>query len=217
MTLETRFFHAIRVIAPLLLGLTLFTGCISKIGLTKEVREYIRSVSIKKDVKLPDDIYYYGQEHCVGSMFGLLGAVASLEAAKEPKAQLKAVIQENQIDISEIIRDQFANELSKARVFPSVVPEGGDAEVRLEVRMFGFTLPTCFSGKLKPVLGVIGSLIRTDGTVLWQKLEYISGLKGETPGNTLKEYLQNPEFIREAFSVTAKIVSESLVKHLQQD
>lgn len=216
-TLETRFCQAIGTIVPLLLGLTLLTGCISKVALTKPIRESMRSVSIKKDVRLLDDIYYYGQEQCAGAAFGLLGAVATLEAAKEPKTRLKAAMQESQIDLGQIIGEQFATELVEANIFPSIVPEGGDAEVRLEVLMFGFTLPTCFSGKLKPVVGVMGSLVGKDGTVIWQKLENVSGLNGQTPGNTLDEYLQNPKFIREAFSIAGKIVSDGLVKHMQKD
>jgi hypothetical protein len=50
MTLDARRHQAIRMLSPLLLGLTLRTGCVSKVALTKPARESVRSVSINQDV-----------------------------------------------------------------------------------------------------------------------------------------------------------------------
>jgi hypothetical protein len=50
---DARLRQAIRTIVLLLLVLTLITtGCISKVALTKPVKESIRSVSINKDVRM---------------------------------------------------------------------------------------------------------------------------------------------------------------------
>ena len=65
------------------------------------------------------------------------------------------------------------------------------------------------------MLGVVGTLTRTDGTVLWQKHDSVTHLNGETPSFTLEEYLQNPQLIREACTVAAKIVVRGLVKHMR--
>ena len=126
------------IVQSILFGLALWTGCASQRALTKPVRESLQSVSINKDVKLPDDMFYYGTEQVGAGMFGLIGAVASAAAAKGPKAQLKAAMQEGQIDVAQIVREQFATQLVESHVFSSIIPEGGEAEIRLEVRQFGF-------------------------------------------------------------------------------
>src|SRR5712691_8230224 len=108
MTPKTQRRRAICTVTPLFVGLTLLTGCTSHIALTKSARESIRAVSINKDVKLPDDMFYYGTEQVGAGMFGLVGALASAAAAKGPKAQLKAAMQEGQIDVAQIVREQFA-------------------------------------------------------------------------------------------------------------
>jgi hypothetical protein len=63
---------------------------------------------------------------------------------------------------------------------------------------------------LKPTLGVTGKLLRADGSVVWQKYEYITNLNGQTPSHTLDEYLTNPEVIGEVFAVASKIVTAEL-------
>jgi hypothetical protein len=165
---------------------------------------------------MPDDMYYQGEGQTVGMMFGLIGTAVAQAAAKGPKAQIKVSMQESQIDLGQIIREQLTAELVEASVFPSIVSEGGDAEFRLDVRLFGFA-HSPGSSKLKPMLVVLGSLVRTDGTVIWQQSDSVTNLTGQTPLHTLKEYLENPEFIREAFTVAAKIVSNGLVKKMGQD
>lgn len=217
MTLETRFCQSIHTIAALLLGLLLLNGCAPQTALTKPVRESIRSVSISKDVKMPDEVYYQGPAQSVGAAFGLIGAVIAQSAAEGPKAQIKAAMGESKIDLGQIVRDQFSASIADARVFPSVVPERGDAEVRLEVRIYGLAQPHGLTAQLKPMLGIMGTLARTDGSVLWQKYEFVTPVGLPMPGNTLKEYLENPQLMRDGFIAAAKIVSEGLVKHMQQD
>lgn len=217
MTLDTRLHQVIRMIPPLLLSLTLLTGCVSQVALTKSARESIRSVSINKDIKLPDDMYYQGLGQSVGMATGLIGMAVAQEAAQDHKAYLKAAMRDNQIDFPQIVREQFETALADAHIFPWIAMEGGDAEVRLEILSYGFIQASDFSSHLKPLLQVTGRLVRTDGTVLWQQYNYVGNMSGQTPAHTLEEYLRNPQFIREAITVAAQIVSDGLVKHIQQD
>ena len=214
---NTSFRQAMCPIAPLLLGLTLLTGCPSHIALTKSARESIRAVSINKDVKLPGDMFYYGTEQVGAGMFGLVGALASAAAVKGPKAQLKAAMQEGQIDVAQIVREQFATQLVESHVFSSIIPEGGEAEIRLEVRQFGFATQFGSGGSLQPTLGVMGSLVRTDGTVLWQHYVLVTSGDDQTPRHILEEYVEKPQLIREAYIVAAKVASNALVKHMRQE
>ena len=107
-----------------------------------------------------------------------------------------------QIDVGQIVREQFAAELGRAGFF-SIVPEGGDAQVKLEVPMFGFGATWAFSTEVRPMLGVIASLVRKDGSVVWQRHEYITSMNGGTPKHSIEEYLETPELIRQGFESVA--------------
>jgi hypothetical protein len=204
----------ILIISSFVLVMTILTGCVSQKPLTKKDKESIRSVSIKKDVKIPDEMYYRGPAQYFSIAGGIIGAAAGAADAKGAKDQIRASMLQNQIDLGQIIREQLEAELIKASVFHTIVSNGGDAEVRLEATLFGFDQTNPFSTQLKPALGVIGSLVRTNGTVLWQKLA-IATNENQTPAHSVEEYLKNPQLIREAFNTTAKIISEGLVKDMR--
>ncbi len=201
--------------ALLLLVAPFLPACATTTPLTKQTRESTQSVSVVHSVKLPDDIYYQGRGQSIGMAFGLIGAAIAAAAAEGPKGQLKASMREARIDLGEIVREQFVAELTDAGIFPSIVPEEADAQVKLEVSIFGFAQPHGFSGQLKPLLGVQGTLVRADGSVLWQRYEYVTNLSDKTPSQTLEEYLEKPELIRDAFTIASKLVVADLVKHMR--
>ncbi len=204
------------VLAGVLLSLPLLGGCASSLALTRPARESVRSVSVSREVKLPDDMYYAGPGQSAGMLFGPVGALIAAAAARGPKGQLKAAMQARQIDLGQIVREQFEAGLTAAGIFPSVVETGGDAEVRLEVCIFGFARPPGFSGGLKPMLGVTGYLARSDGTVLWKRYEYVTNLSDKTRAHSLEEYLRDPELIREAFEVASRLVAGDRLKDLRR-
>ena len=217
MTCNTRLQQMILICSSFVLAMNLITGCVSQKALTKTDKESIRSVSINKQVKMPDDFLYMGPAQAWGAAGGLLGAVAGQSDARSAKAQIKSALQENHIDLEQISREQLEAELLKSNLFSSIAPEGGDAEFRLEVRLWGFVQKNTFSAHLKPTLSITGSLVNLNGTVLWQKYDYITAFNDQTPEHTIEEYLRNPQLIREAFDTSAKIISEGLVKDIRME
>jgi hypothetical protein len=200
-----------------LIAATLLTGCVSSQALTKPDRESLQAVSLNKAVILPEDLYYHGPaQTAAGALGGAVGALVGVALAKEPKAKLKAAMAEGGIDVGQIVREQFESELSAARIFPSMLPEGGDAEFKFEVRIVGFAQPHGFSGQLKPMLGVTGMLVRPDGKVLWKKYEYVTNLNDQTPAYSFDDYIQKPEALRNALTAAAKIVTGALVVHIKE-
>ncbi|HEV8672683.1 MAG TPA: hypothetical protein VGX21_01445 [Methylomirabilota bacterium] len=191
-------------------------GCATSIPLTKQSRETTSSVSVKEDVSVPDQIYYHGPGQSLGMALGVVGVLVAEAAAQGPKGQLKAAMKEGHIDLGQIVREQFAAALTEAAVFPAIIADGGEAEFQLEVRIFGFARPPGFSSRLKPMLGVKGTLARRDGPILWQKYDYVTNLADETPSHTLEEYLQTPKLIEESLTAAAKIVARELMKDMRQ-
>ena len=121
-------------------------------------------------------------------------------------------MKKNDIQVAQIVCDHFKNEIERNMIFNSIVSEAGDAEIALSMQIYGFAYE--LSGKLKPMLGVTGSL--TEGsTVLWKKYAYVTNFNDTTPPNTMEQFINNPERIRYAFESAAQIVVEDLCKHMQ--
>ena len=200
--------------SPLLIVALCSVGC--SISFTKQARESIQSVTIDKNVTMPDRLTYTGRTKGVlPLMGGIVGAVASGVEYVSAEDALVGAMRQGQIDVGQIVREQFTKELSSAGIFSSVVPEGGDAQVKLDVRLLGFGATWAFSTELRPALGVTASLVRKDGSVVWQHYEYITSLNGETAKHYLEEYVANPKLIDEGFTSVAKLVAAALVTHMR--
>jgi len=174
---------------PLLGVLLLYPACTTAIR--PEANAPIRSVSIDKGVKVQ-------------------------VPSRESREPLKKAMRDSGIDPGEIFRKQFENELRSARVFPSILSEGGDAEVRLVIVGVGFEEPFPGNPQLKPHLDGKGTLVRPDGSVVWEGTSYVTTLNSETPSYTLDEYLKNRLKMCEALTAAAKVVSADLVKSLRE-
>ena len=212
MSSNTRVRRSVRTIALLLLSLTLVSGCASK----GQLRESIKTVSINKEVKVANNLLYSGALQRRMTLIPGAGVGVANATARDPGAQLKAAMVEAQIDIGEILREQFQTELVKTSVFPSFATEGGDAEVRLEVSSLGFFTPHEYTTKLRFCVSVIGRLVRRDGTVLWRRKEHSTEKEGQVPTHYFNEYIQNPQLIREACTAAMKVVITKLVKDMRR-
>jgi hypothetical protein len=173
---------------PLLGVLLLYPGCATP--LRPEAKAAIRSVSINKSVKVQ-------------------------VPSRQSREPLKQAMLDGGIDPGEIFRKQFETELRSAGVFPSILSEGGDAEVRLVIVGVGFEEPFPGFSQLKPHLDGKGALVRPDGSVVWEGASYVTTLNSETPSYTLGEYRKSRQKICEALAAAAKVVSADLVKSLR--
>ena len=209
------FFRRSCPILPFLVVAWCAGGC--SIPITEQARKSIQSVSIDKNVTIPGNISYTGRTRSVPALMGgIVGAVATAVEHASAESALVAAMQRGQIDVAQIVREQFAAELGKAGIFPSIVPEGGDARVELEVRMFGFGATWAFSTELRPTIGVNATLVRKDGSVVWQRYEYVTSFNGETPKHWIEEYLETPDLIRRGFESVAKLVAAALVDDMRK-
>ena len=93
------------------------------------------------------------------------GRVGRRRCRSRSQEQLKIAMQKGEVDVGRIVREQFDAELRSAGVFSSVTSENSDAQVRLEVNVYGLAQPHGLSSQLKPTLGVTGKLLRADGSV----------------------------------------------------
>jgi hypothetical protein len=193
------------------LGIFVLLACAGSVPLKPEKRASIQSISINHHVQVPDAMYYSGPEYALHA-YGVIGDIFADYIQMKNHEIIKDLMKKNDIHVVQIVRDHFTNEMERNTIFKSIVSEGGDAEFALSVLIYGFANE--LSGKLKPMLGVTGSL--TEGnTVLWKKYAYITNFNDTTPPNTLEQFVANPELIRYAFESAAQIVVEDLCNHMQ--
>ena len=192
----------------LLLCAFVLSACVGSAPLTAKNRASIQSISVSDQVKMPDVMFYRGPEYALGAL-----KVPVEYVEKSIGEVIQHLMREHKIDVAQMVRDQFIKELEKHRLFNPIVTEGGDAELKLTIRIYGFAYE--MSSQLKPMLGVEGSLIKSNDTILWKKYGYVTNLSKETPPNTLGRFIDNPKLMREAFAVAAQIVVEDLITHMR--
>ena len=192
--------------------LSLLIGCGGNAALRKSGLATIKSVSICENVTKPGSLIYSGRKQAFLAVCGCLGGLAGGLAAEKTASKIKTVMEQEKIDVGEIVREQFVNELKNSNLFASIVSENSDAEFKLSIRTFGFIVPQGFSSKLKPILGVEGKLVKSDGSVLWEKYEFISNLSKKTPSYSLENYFDNPELIREVFTIASQSIVADLIE-----
>ena len=198
--------------------LIMFNGC-AGIALKKEAMSSIHSVSVNKEVPKPDKIGVYGAGETFAALTGFVtagvaGAVIASEIPKKRGPVLKYVMEKEGIDIGQIVREQFVDQLKNSGLFSTIVDEGGDAEFKLSILGAGFAKPPGFTSKLQPELWVEGSLVKPDGSVLWKNRKTVTQGTSRTPCRKFEEYINNPELIREAISICSRIVAGKLVNDM---
>ena len=190
-------------------------GCAPSVTLKKDTLLSNQPVSISKNVSLPETMFYQGRKESILAGFGLFGILVAESGIKETSGIIKYVMNKFDIDIAQIVRGEFEQQLRNTNLFSMIQTDRGNCpELKLTIKVYGFGQPQGLSSQLKPLLGVAGELASPDGSVLWKKYDYVSNLNRKTPSHTLEEYLNDPELIREAFNTASQIVVSSLIDHM---
>jgi hypothetical protein len=200
----------------------LLVGCSGapKVPLAASDRASIKVVNLASAVSLPEKFNYQARGAGMGMMFGLLGALVEVAAAsKEPPsepAQILLAMKANNISFEEIVKAEF---LKAAKAVPGMSFNEGasasDAELSLTLNSVGFGRTHLLGYTLHPTLILTAVMKRPDGTVIWQKTDYITAAgKDDKNAYQLEQYLQNPKLIHEVYSKAAASVSKWIVEGL---
>lgn len=122
---------------------------------------------------------------------------------------IKFMVQKPNIDTAEIVREEFARELKRSGLFPSIVSEDGDAEINLTIMNFYITHHFGFE---TITFGIWAKIINSDGDVLWNKVTYRTSFSSEIPKRLGTEYLNNRDLIIKDIKKLAQILSMELIK-----
>jgi hypothetical protein len=215
---EKTYCHIVSSIIISLFVLNLI-GCATSDSLKRDEFERINSVTLSKEVKLPEEMFYMGDEKMAERVvFGVFGYMASQDDMKKSSDFIIETMERSEIDVGKIVFDKFREKLNETNIFNVVNIDCDDCpKINLSVRIYGFSQIHGFSSQLRPMLGVEGVLTDTDESILWKKYSYITNVSNKTPANTLEEYLKEPESIKVAFSIASEIVTDDLINHMQNN
>ncbi|EDP46934.1 hypothetical protein RICGR_0297 [Rickettsiella grylli] len=175
--------------------------------MTPEEAKLIKTIEVSQKVTPAKRMTYLDQRKLWASAY--IGLLACAIPFNDEKAIQEAVLKEK-IQITEIVRNEFINQLKQGSRFKLANKEYSDARVTLEIRGYGF-VTSGFSSKLKPILIVVGRLTHHTGKVLWQDSESIRSFEN-LPRFEAAELLQDPHNLFLAWNAAAKVVSKKLMK-----
>jgi len=207
----------VKLSALLPAALILFGCSASKtIQFSPHDRAEIKTISIDQNVVKPQEVYYHGPVQSWGGAFGAIGIAVGQSDAKDTKSLLLEFFDREHIDIATIFADEFNKQLSESGHFTSIVPQGGNATLKIEILLYGFGQSNGLSSKLYPLISANAKLVKPDGTIIWQKSEYVTPLNSDnSQGYKLEEYTNDPQKLRTAFSTASKIVIKMFLSNMQ--
>jgi hypothetical protein len=205
-------------LALFIVAATMASGCagLSSVEMSPANRAQVKTIKVRADSKMPEEMFFQGRAQSVSAAFGLIGAVVGEAMSSDPKAQIIATMKSNKIDLPTIVQAEFVKAMQSQNGFRVVDGQSSaDAEMVLFVNTYGLGQTQGFSSLLYPLMNVSASLRRPDGTVIWQKTDYVTPQNKEnTGGHEFEEYLGKPETLRGTWSNAAGIVSRMLVREL---
>lgn len=188
----------------------MIAGC-SSVQISKESLQSINTINIDTHVTIPDEPFVQGNiDPISGVLFGAIGAgISSAVSNSSTSQQFQKFMKINNIDIGEIVVNEFNNELLKAGRFK--ITNQGDATLKIIVNTYGFGI----SDKTyrRPLLNVTASLIRNN-EVIWSKKEYITNLSDLTTAQDINELAKKPLLLKESFGQAARIVASLTLSEL---
>lgn len=196
--------------------LALTAGCANVRTLSAQDKANIQRVTLNPTVTINNDMYYAGPGQVLA--IGFIGGLVSEAVNRGPKATIQAVMQESKISLPDIVKAEFSREMQKSAAMQVTNnPSEAQADLVLNVDMYGLAKPHMLSSTLYPIIHVTAIIKKPDGTVAWERKEVISQLNAEnTTGHTIEEYLAKPEYLREGWTKVAGIASRALLAELKK-
>jgi hypothetical protein len=124
------------------------------------------------------------------------------------ESMVKYVMKKENINALNIIREEFSRELKDSGLFPSIVSEGGDAQIKLKATFFGFYSSLSLT---RINLTLAAEIIRTDGEKFWFGSAGRGPYNDDIPARKAEEYLNNPDLILKDLKQAAQIVSAEII------
>jgi hypothetical protein len=181
-------------IPALFLTVALLSGCVTSSPYKVDPSHPIRTVNISRNVPMPKKMFFSGLSESMAGMFG--GVVGALSTMFRDGEDFK---------LPEVLRTELAAEIAKTGKFKLVSSGPVDAEMRINVREYGFVQAGFMQRRVKPVLTIETQMVRPDGTAVWQSGVVINQATKETSTMLPEQLKENPKIAAEALHGAARI------------
>lgn len=193
------------------------TGCASNQAMSDADRAAVQSVYISPDVKKVDKPFYYGPTAAIGSLFGVVGALATMDKTADEATQLKEFAEKNNILIENIVREELSSAIRASGKLPlSDSAAGASATITINIKQYGFSLPNGFSRQLVPILFVQCTMTDKSGKVIGLGGDAIRPLGNPVPEVPLQA-MQDPVVMEKQWRLGAQAVAKEIVRGLTGD
>lgn len=174
-------------------------------------------VFVSGETSLPEKLHWMGRGQAAGGgAFGLIGAAAGGNMADKDRDKLRALLQDNAIDVGKLIAEAFSKRLVESGAVLSEESEEAPYQIVFTFKDVGFHASMNIgSSKMKPYVGVIASLRDREGAELWSKHALLTNLSGETKGIQKEKLMKDAKLVREAFTEAAEVIADKLFASLK--
>lgn len=213
----------LRNLLPRILVLTvasLLTACagLPDHHLSAADRATVKNVSLNPAIELPKELMFHTHEQAIAPfIFYGVGIPAAKERSQRIAREIVSTMNRNNISIRAIVKTEFKRALVAV---PSITLTddnvNADAQLSLRVELVGLMHPHGVTFLLYPLMKISATMKKKDGTLIWQKSDYIAPASSENKdGYKLAEYHAQPALLRQVFSTSAAILSRNLVAELK--
>jgi hypothetical protein len=189
------------------------TGCGGARSIKSEDRAAIASVSVADAVKVTDEPMVIGSEASLGALFGAIGGAIAADGQKTSGQDFANLLKTSGIDVGQIVRERFADELKAHPFYGSRLAADGEYRFSLKVASYGINKTNTLSSDWVPNMRIEYQLLAPDGKILaqdWAMTMPFSGL----PAFTYDQIHANPQILKDAFREAAGRLSMKLVKKM---
>ncbi|WP_172201025.1 hypothetical protein [Niveibacterium sp. COAC-50] len=179
-------------------------------SMAQEVAETTQTIFVDRELAKPKPMYYFGPGGGAALMFGALGA-AAVEKAMTPAQAIQRHAEDNGVFIERIVLEALLAELKKSG--RGVVTEGAlsvDSMFKLEIQLYGFSIPHGFSSKLVPVLSVSCAVFGKNGDRVATRRGYVGPLGNPADGVDEAE-LKDPAVIERLWTIAAQAAVQKIM------
>jgi len=197
-----------------LLAILIISGCAT---VSRDEIKKIKSISFEKnDIEVTEELYYESTGQALaGAIFGPLGALAAEGEAKGPREILKNIVQSEEISVSDMLLTSVKEKIEDKKLF--ILKENqADARIKIKVFRYGLTTYAPFSSKIIPDMVAIISIVTNENVIIFKK-RYRNAWADPDPSipKLWKEYIENPEYIREGFQDVVRQIVEKFMADLE--
>jgi hypothetical protein len=199
-------------------GLFLIIACAGGVQVTKEDRAAIQSVSIDKDVMLPEEPYIQGGNARMA--FLLLGGIGVAAEGKSAGQAFKLYMEKNNIDLAKIVVASFEENIKKDNIL--TLREDGRFKLKLKVngygygesRFLGLVTPKVYR---KPLMNITATLVNAENKIIWQKTAYLTPQSDQTTEYTFEDLVEKPDKTTESLTQITRLITAEVMDDFRKN